>query len=37
MGCVDPDPLKGSATEVAARLGVSRRTVFNSRERSLAR
>ena len=28
---VDPDPFKGSATEVARRLGVSRRTVFNKR------
>ena len=28
---VDPDPFKGSATEVAERLGVSRRTVFNRR------
>ncbi len=28
---VDPDPFKGSATEVAKRLGVSRRTVFNMR------
>jgi hypothetical protein len=28
---VDPDPFKGNATEVARRLGVSRRTVFNSR------
>jgi hypothetical protein len=28
---VDPDPFKGSATEVAKRLGVSRRTVFNRR------
>jgi hypothetical protein len=27
----DPDPFKGSATEVARRLGVSRRTVFNLR------
>jgi hypothetical protein len=31
---VDPDPFTGSATEVALRLGVSRRTVFNLRERS---
>ena len=30
---VDPDPFKGSATEVAQRLGVSRRTVFNLRRR----
>jgi hypothetical protein len=30
---VDPDPFKGSATEVARRLGVSRRTVFNRRKR----
>ena len=30
---VDPDPFKGSATEVARRLGVSRRTVFNRRRR----
>ncbi len=30
---VDPDPFKGSATEVARRLGVSRRTVFNMRRR----
>ncbi|MCI4327655.1 MAG: hypothetical protein L3K16_08520 [Thermoplasmata archaeon] len=30
---VDPDPFKGSATEVARRLGVSRRTVFNRRSR----
>ena len=29
---VDPDPFKGSATEVARRLGVSRRTVFNRRK-----
>ena len=28
---VDPDPFKGSATEVARRLGVSRRTVFYRR------
>jgi hypothetical protein len=28
---VDPNPFKGSATEVARRLGVSRRTVFNVR------
>jgi hypothetical protein len=28
---VDPDPFRGSATEVAGRLGVSRRTVFNRR------
>jgi hypothetical protein len=28
---VDPDPFQGSATEVAERLGVSRRTVFNRR------
>ena len=34
---VDPDPFEGSATEVAERLGVSRRTVFNRRrlERSV--
>jgi hypothetical protein len=31
---VDPDPRVGSATEVAARLGVSRRTVFNRRKGS---
>ena len=31
---VDPDPFKGSATEVARRLGVSRRTVFNLRRAS---
>ncbi|MCI4321635.1 MAG: hypothetical protein L3K05_04945 [Thermoplasmata archaeon] len=30
---VDPDPFNGSATEVAKRLGVSRRTVFNRRIR----
>lgn len=30
---VDPDPRAGSATDVAARLGVSRRTVFNLRTR----
>ena len=30
---VDPDPFKGSATEVARRLGVTRRTVFNMRDR----
>jgi len=30
---VDPDPFEGSATEVARRLGVSRRTVFNRRSR----
>ena len=30
---IDPDPFKGSATEVAKRLGVSRRTVFNRRRR----
>jgi len=30
---VDPDPYRGSATEVARRLGVSRRTVFNHRRR----
>jgi hypothetical protein len=30
---VDPDPFEGSATEVAERLGVSRRTVFNRRHR----
>ena len=29
---VDPDPFEGSATEVARRLGVSRRTVFNLRK-----
>jgi hypothetical protein len=28
---VDPDPFKGSATEVARRLGESRRTIFNRR------
>lgn len=28
---VDPNPRRGSATEVAKRLGVSRRTVFNRR------
>jgi hypothetical protein len=28
---VDPDPFKGSVTEAAQRLGVSRRTVFNRR------
>jgi hypothetical protein len=33
---VDADPFKGSATEVARRLGVSRRTVFNHRRRSRA-
>ena len=31
---VDRDPFKGSATEVAKRLGVSRRTVFNLRKRA---
>jgi hypothetical protein len=31
---VDQDPYKGSATEVARRLRVSRRTVFNRRRRS---
>lgn len=30
---VNPDPFEGSATEVAKRLGVSRRTVFNRRAR----
>jgi hypothetical protein len=30
---VDPDPFQGSATAVARRLGVSRRTVFNLRAR----
>ncbi|MCI4356493.1 MAG: hypothetical protein L3K18_05040, partial [Thermoplasmata archaeon] len=30
---VDPDPFTGSATEVARRLGVSRRTVFDRRRR----
>lgn len=30
---VDPDPRLGSATEVARRLGVSRRAVFNRRRR----
>ena len=34
---VDPDPRKGSATEVARRLGVSRRTVFNLRRNRLIR
>ena len=34
---VDPDPFKGSATEVAERLGVSRRTVFLWRSRKRAR
>jgi len=34
---IDPDPFNGSATEVARRLGVSRRTVFNLRERSRER
>ncbi len=37
---VDPDPFEGSATEVAKRLGVSRRTVFNrrrSRRRTVGR
>ncbi len=33
---VDPDPYKGSATEVAQRLGVSRRTVYNLRRRRKA-
>ncbi len=33
---VDPDPFKGSATEVARRLGVSRRTVYNLRRRRKA-
>jgi hypothetical protein len=33
---VDPDPFNGSATQVAERLGVSRRTVFNWRQ-SLSR
>jgi hypothetical protein len=32
-GNVDPDPFKGGATEVAKRLGVSRKTVFNIRKR----
>jgi hypothetical protein len=32
---VDPDPRVGSATDVAARLGVSRRTVFNRRRGQL--
>jgi hypothetical protein len=32
---VDPDPRVGSATVVADRLGVSRRTVFNLRRRSV--
>ena len=31
---VDPDPRKGSAAEVANRLGVSRRTVFHMRRRA---
>jgi hypothetical protein len=31
---VDPDPFQGSATEVARRLGVSRRTIYNRRKRS---
>jgi hypothetical protein len=30
---VDPDPYKGSATEVARRLGVCRRTIFSMRRR----
>ena len=30
---VNPDPFKGSATEVAKKLGVSRRTVFDRRKR----
>jgi hypothetical protein len=34
---VDPDPFMGSATEVARRLGVSRRTVFNLRKRAATR
>jgi hypothetical protein len=32
---IDRDPFKGSATEVAAQLRVSRRTVFNRRKRTL--
>jgi hypothetical protein len=31
---VDTDPFSGTAEEVARRLGVSRRTVFNLRKRS---
>jgi hypothetical protein len=34
---VDPDPFNGTAAEVAKRLGVTRRTVFNLRQRSRAR
>ncbi|MGC2359932.1 MAG: helix-turn-helix domain-containing protein, partial [Thermoplasmata archaeon] len=34
---VDPDPRVGSATEVAARLGVSRRTVYNWRRKAASR
>jgi hypothetical protein len=34
---VDPDPFNGSATEVARRLGVSRRTVFNRRQQDRTR
>jgi hypothetical protein len=34
---VDPDPFKGSATQVARRLGVSRRTVFHRRKRAKER
>ena len=33
---VDPDPFKGSATEVARRLGVSRRTIFAWRQAARA-
>jgi hypothetical protein len=33
----DPDPFQGSATEIARRLGVSRRTVFNRRNESRIR
>ena len=34
---VDPDPFKGSATEVSRRQGASRRTVFNRRRASRLR
>ena len=31
MRCLDSDPFKGSASELAQWMGVSRRTVFNLR------